>query len=687
MEAIMRGILSLQPVREDEDGPRHHGFLGARLRRVELAMADDRDKVTPPSRIAAIKEEKRKSRATGPVQDGGYTRKIKTASLPLGAASYGGEATCGYERGLHHSYMEDFKKEIKRNLSGNSDMKQGKIAASLHKNHSDYVQRRGPKTLHGHLNCGVFGSFQEGESSSFMPKFESSNHDIGGETMKEFPSHPLQGKPFDQGRRNGDKPQALMFPMRRAHKRSKVDHCDCLMQQGQVGKSKEPRKGRMYVEAKASNSKKRRMGKAVNTEARPIYGVARACGYTLGNGVAKWTSRCTDGRLPIVLGMEFLDGVRAFPIPFADDHVHHGRRECMHGTWRGKHRSPRPCPPCNSIRRIIPFDWRPMPRFLHHSYKSGEFRVGPREACRHGQGGQKEEEAGKQEPAGEVSQFQAKGFKGQSAGRDNLCHGSSRRATSTPKESLTAIQGQDCAIPRNGDEGVAKLGRCNSFEEASLLLEELRLFDNQVYGVAHGLLVGHRENVWMQSLSFFDEVKQMDSSTASAFYNALTTCCGTLGREVLGTHYNVRFVYLWSGIYLMITLGCSLHLLEQLFFLFGAIVLKGNGSCLAAQYTLYCVFEGHELPKFLSILTGWGKHSKVVGDGALKRAIVKLLDGMGAPFRVAECNIGRFISTGALVAAWLRESGTLKVLILQDDRTQIESARLVHIPRLQTIPL
>ena len=88
-----------------------------------------------------------------------------------------------------------------------------------------------------------------------------------------------------------------------------------------------------------------------------------------------------------------------------------------------------------------------------------------------------------------------------------------------------------------------------------------------------------------------------------------------------------------------------------------------------------------------SILTGWGKHSEVVGDGALKRAIVKLLDGMGAPFWVAECNIGRFISTGALVAVWLRESGTLKVLILQDDRTQIESARLVHIPRLQTIPL
>lgn len=48
------------------------------------------------------------------------------------------------------------------------------------------------------------------------------------------------------------------------------------------------------------------------------------------------------------------------------------------------------------------------------------------------------------------------------------------------------------------------------------------MFDNKVYGVAHGLLMGYRENVWVQARSLFDEVKHMDSSTASAFYNALT---------------------------------------------------------------------------------------------------------------------------------------------------------------------
>ncbi|KAE8703574.1 Cyclophilin-like peptidyl-prolyl cis-trans isomerase family protein isoform 1 [Hibiscus syriacus] len=74
-------------------------------------------------------------------------------------------------------------------------------------------------------------------------------------------------------------------------------------------------------------------------------------------------------------------------------------------------------------------------------------------------------------------------------------------------------------------------------------------------------------------------------------------------------------------------------------------------------------------------LQGWGKHSKVVGDGALKRAVDALLAGKGAPFQLAKCNLGRFISTGPVVAAWLRESGTLKLLVLHDDRTHPERTR------------
>ncbi|XP_042492464.1 pentatricopeptide repeat-containing protein At2g31400, chloroplastic-like [Macadamia integrifolia] len=221
--------------------------------------------------------------------------------------------------------------------------------------------------------------------------------------------------------------------------------------------------------------------------------------------------------------------------------------------------------------------------------------------------------------------------------------------------------------------------RCNSFEDASILLEELRLFDNQVYGVAHGLLMGCRDKIWVQAQSLFDEVKRMDSSTASAFYNALTDMLWHFGQK--------------QGAQLVVLEGKRRHVWENAW----------CDSCLdlhlmssgAAQAMLHAwllnirsiVFEGHELPKLVSILTGWGKHSKVAGDGTLRGAIGALLRGIGAPFHVAKCNIGRFISTGAVVAAWLRESGTLKVLILHDDRTNLEKTRLNQLSDLQILPL
>jgi len=86
-------------------------------------------------------------------------------------------------------------------------------------------------------------------------------------------------------------------------------------------------------------------------------------------------------------------------------------------------------------------------------------------------------------------------------------------------------------------------------------------------------------------------------------------------------------------------------------------------------------------------LTGWGKHSKVVGDGALRRAIEGLLNAMGAPFHLAETNLGRFISQGAAVTAWLKKSGTLRVLLLQDARIHPENApRLDQRPSLLPFP-
>ena len=69
-----------------------------------------------------------------------------------------------------------------------------------------------------------------------------------------------------------------------------------------------------------------------------------------------------------------------------------------------------------------------------------------------------------------------------------------------------------------------------------------------------------------------------------------------------------------------------------------------------------------------SILTGWGRHSKVAGESIVKKAVESHLLAIGAPFQVAKYNEGRLISTGHVVGEWLLDAGTLELLILHDAR-------------------
>jgi hypothetical protein len=117
-------------------------------------------------------------------------------------------------------------------------------------------------------------------------------------------------------------------------------------------------------------------------------------------------------------------------------------------------------------------------------------------------------------------------------------------------------------------------------------------------------------------------------------------------------------------------------------------------SCGAAQAMVHAwllnvrsiVFEGRAMPEFLSILTGWGKHSRIAGASTLRRVIEALLNSIGAPFQVERFNIGRFVSPSAVVAAWLRESGTFNILLLHDERVQ-QAAPSNLVPRLQALQL
>ncbi|KAG6536421.1 hypothetical protein ZIOFF_001477 [Zingiber officinale] len=219
--------------------------------------------------------------------------------------------------------------------------------------------------------------------------------------------------------------------------------------------------------------------------------------------------------------------------------------------------------------------------------------------------------------------------------------------------------------------------RCNSFEDASLLLDQLRLFDNFTYGVAHGLLMGSKE-VWVHAQSLFDELRQMDPATSSAFYNALTDMLWHFGQRRGAQHVVTEGVrrHVWENTWTEDSL--DLHLMSV-----GAAQAMVHAWLLTTQAI---VFEGRKLPEILSILTGWGKHSKVPGASTLRHVIKALLNSIGAPFHLEKFNIGRFVSAGATLAAWLRESSTLNILLLRDERAQSDSSSNV-LPRLQALQL
>ncbi|PKA51558.1 Pentatricopeptide repeat-containing protein [Apostasia shenzhenica] len=221
-------------------------------------------------------------------------------------------------------------------------------------------------------------------------------------------------------------------------------------------------------------------------------------------------------------------------------------------------------------------------------------------------------------------------------------------------------------------------GRCESFEDASLLLEQLRLFDNFVYGVAHGLLMGCKD-AWLQAKSLFDELRRMDSPTSSAFYNALTDMLWQYGQRRGAQQVVLEGVQrqVWENSWSDFSL--DLHLMSS-----GAAQAMVHAWLLSMR-SIVC--NGQKLPEFVSILTGWGKHSKVTGASTLRRVIETLLNSLGAPFHLERFNIGRFVSPGTIAASWLRESGTITVLLLHDERLQQQSSYLTLLPSMQALQL
>lgn len=60
------------------------------------------------------------------------------------------------------------------------------------------------------------------------------------------------------------------------------------------------------------------------------------------------------------------------------------------------------------------------------------------------------------------------------------------------------------------------------------------------------------------------------------------------------------------------------------------------------------------VPATMTVVTGWGKHSKSVGQSPMKAAVVAWLEENQAPFRPVPNNPGAMQADGPAVAEWLQ---------------------------------
>eukprot|EP00475_Leptophrys_vorax_P001886 TRINITY_DN1106_c0_g1_i1.p1 TRINITY_DN1106_c0_g1~~TRINITY_DN1106_c0_g1_i1.p1 ORF type:complete len:572 (-),score=47.85 TRINITY_DN1106_c0_g1_i1:469-1959(-) len=185
--------------------------------------------------------------------------------------------------------------------------------------------------------------------------------------------------------------------------------------------------------------------------------------------------------------------------------------------------------------------------------------------------------------------------------------------------------------------------------------------------------------------AMFVAVAQLDASTAIAFFNALNDLLWRFNQQaqalrVMGSARRLG-VYegaVWSkgeaaetvlDLHLM-SVGAALAMLHLWLHDLTALAQRVQGAeaegSAAEARDRVPVF-----PRVANILTGWGKHSKVVGNSIIKRRVEAMLHALASPFRTSASNGGRLTAPGPSVMRWLLQlsASPTNPLLLQDERS------------------
>lgn len=206
---------------------------------------------------------------------------------------------------------------------------------------------------------------------------------------------------------------------------------------------------------------------------------------------------------------------------------------------------------------------------------------------------------------------------------------------------------------------------CRLHEEVSALLDCIQSCKR--FGVIAWLLKERNEilgnrHLWVEATVLFDALQSEGTASRLVLYDSLVEalwCFGWRGRA-----WKVLMAGRERGVFPQARVVADEELLLDLHLLSVNVAQVMLVSWLSEMESM-CIKEDTPYEQ-VTVITGWGRRSRVEGDSPLKAAVTARLASMNSPFRIPRENAGRFVAPVNQVCRWLSTERLSSHLSLED---------------------
>jgi len=246
------------------------------------------------------------------------------------------------------------------------------------------------------------------------------------------------------------------------------------------------------------------------------------------------------------------------------------------------------------------------------------------------------------------------------------CESMSLKTWDSVLEELEAMLADEKRWDSRQREIVCNLLLC-VYERARMCSHAHALYDRmkaQGYApvlVTYNALLGlcEYERKWKTALSIFETMRARNVNPDAVTYNALISTleeCGEWEQATawLETALERGMIHCFTSE--DTTCELDLHHTRS----------AGTAQAILRYYLrnlrTIALVDKRKLPTELKVITGWGRHSVVMGYSPVKERTLSLLKALNSPFQVPDDNPGMLIATGDLVHKWLVKEEIVSLL-------------------------